>query len=402
MHICLFSVLGTSEKLQNWGGVQTHAKNLVSLLINEGHEVTLITGSGDPVQRGPLTITTVGQDFGARPSKSWFEKAYIAFSKVHTNHPVDCVFSEGGSVRGLMSEMRQNDIPVVAFVHLLSFHYFYNNWQEIDGLQALKSYVFRTVPRIIYDMIKMDILFFRKCQKIITGSLTIARQLENYYGIPHNKLEVIHNWVDTNQFQHDQSSRKNIRSKFDIEDNDIAFLMTGALRRAKGFRVALRAFKEFLVKFPNASLLLSGEGPDRRYLEKNVSCDNTLKDKIKLTGSWNHSELSGLLSAGDIFIMPSLMNEVLPYTLLEAMACELPIIATKIAANKEALGSSGFFFSRGDARSLKETMLSLSSDLRLRTATGALNRKRIVERFSDAATLKKLRVLLAEVLAESS
>jgi glycosyltransferase involved in cell wall biosynthesis len=398
MHICFFSILGISKHSPSWGGVQTHAKNLVSLLIKEGHKVTFITGSGEPVQSGSLAIKPVGQDFGARPDKSWFQKAYRAFSEVHRNHPVDCVFSEGTSVLGSIKLMNDYQIPVIAFVHSLSMHYFHNKWQEVDGARSFKSYLLRTIPTVIHDIFLRDIAFLKKCQKVVTGSSTIRRQLKRFYRLPSEKVRVVHNWVNPSEFQSDKTARKRLRIDLNIVEDDLVFLLVGSLWKPKGFRTTLHAFQDFIRTVPSAHLVISGDGADRLYFEKHATKSDELRRRIKLLGNYPHEELSMLYSFADVFIIPSIMNEVLPYTLLEAMSCQLPIIASDIAANKEALGSGGWFFPRGDKKALKKLMLHFASDLSKKRTEAALNRKRVIEFFSSEMASTEINNLIGEIL----
>ncbi|MBW1613073.1 MAG: glycosyltransferase family 4 protein [Deltaproteobacteria bacterium] len=397
MHICVLSLRGISGNIPNWGGVNTHAKKLVSLLVDEGYTVSLITTVGEKIGNGPLTIIPINGGQNGRADKQWFQRAYQTFLSVHRYKHVDCVFSEGGAVRGLMNLMNDYKIPVVAFTHSLSMHYFYNTWQEVDGIRAFKSYVFRSLPRFVYDMFKMDIAFLRKCQKVVSGSTTIARQIERFYRIPNEKIRVIHNWVDPDEFRNDETARRNFREQSGILDDDVIFLLLGALSRKKGFRVALDSFEVLIKSVTNAYLLIAGEGPDRLYFENHISRSEELSQRVKLLGLYPHEKLFSLFSSADIFIIPSLMNEVLPYTLLEAMSCEIPVIASDIAANREALGNSGYFVPRGDIKSLTKAMLHFASNLPQKRSEAVLFRKRVIELFSYDVASKKIKDLLNEI-----
>jgi len=402
MHICLLSLFGISDSLPHLGGVQTHTKKLVSLLLQKGCEVTLITSQGEGVRNGLLTVIPVGHVQKGRPDRKWFEKAEKAFLGVLAQKGVDCVFSEAGAVRGLMSLMSDCDMPVVTFTHSLSIHYFYNTWQEVDGIRALKSYVFRSLPRIIYDMFRMDMAFLRKCWKVVRGCVTISEQMKRLYRLPSDKLMVIHNWVDTDEFKHNERARCGIRKRWGLSDKDVVFLLVGSVWKPKGFRIALRSFRNFMRIVPNGYLIVAGDGPDRAYIERHTSRDHRLAEHVIMLGSRPHSELPSILSASDVFIIPSLMNEVLPYTLLEAMSCEMPVIASSIYANREALGDGGCFVTRRDVSGLTRAMLSFASDVGRRKADGVGNRRRALELFSTNAASKKINRLLEEVMSAKS
>jgi glycosyltransferase involved in cell wall biosynthesis len=403
MHICLFSLLGVSENVPSWGGVQTHARNLVRLLLKDGHEVSVVTGAGKSVEKEALSIIPIGDNnAGGRPDNAWFQGARKAFLKLNESRRVDCIFSEGGGARCLMNLFSAHQLPVITFAHSLSMHYFYNNWQEVDGWRALRSYLFRTVPRAIYEIFKMDIAYFKKCQKVVTGSSRIGRHLKRYYRLPADKIRVIHNWLNPNEFKKDESTRIRYREQFGLKQTDLIFLLVGSLWRPKGFRTALRAFKTLLETFPNAFLFIAGDGPDRSYMENYSSHSEHLSKRVKMLGSYPHEKLPLLSSSADVFIIPSLLNEVLPYTLLEAMSCELPVIASDIPANREALGPNGFFFPPGDVKALTNGMLTYSANLPQKKTKAGSNRKRIIERFSDEMASKRINSLLIEVFEGST
>lgn len=403
MHICLFSKPGITGKLPGWGGVQTHAKNLVALLVEGGYDVSVITGAGDRVTDEKLTIIPVSDSpMTGRPDRVWFQRARDAFLELHGRRPVYCAFSEGGSVQGLMNLMAGLGIPVVVFTHLFSMHYFHNNWQEVDGLRALKSYIFRTLPRILYDMIKWDILFLRKCRKVITCSSFIAEQVEKYYRIPRRKIIPLQNWVDTATFRFDEKARRDVRKRLSIGGDKTVFLMVGNLRRAKGFRVALESFNRLFDNNRDMFLVLSGDGPDRAYIENYIQENRRIHENVRLMGACSHAEMPRILSAGDIFIIPSLMIEGFPYTILEAMSCRLPVLASDIAANREALGNLGRIVPGNNVEALAEAMGSFASDLPAHRERGVLYRDRIIEKFSTDAAMKKMHALMDDVMGDEA
>lgn len=398
MHICVFSLRGISKHIPHSGGVHTHVKNLVTLLLDLGCEVSLITGEGEERIDERLAISVIPGNMGGRPSKNWSQKAGEVFLEIHHKNRVECIFSEGDTARRLMNTMAVLKIPVVAFVHNLSLHYFFNSWQEVDGIRAFKSYVFRTLPRILYDIPMKDIAFLRKCRRIVTGSSTIANHLPRFYRLPKNRIRVVHNWVDPENFRLDETAGNFFRKQQGISKNEIVFLFVGSLWRPKGFRVGLTSFCDVAEVIPNSRLLICGEGPDRKYFEDYIHQRPHLQGRVKLLGLCPHSKLSEILSAGDVFVIPSLLNEVLPYTLLEAMACELPIIATDIAANREAMGDTGYFVPRRDADALTQAMLLYASQLEERRSAGNRAKKRVLELFSYKMASKKIDRLLGDII----
>lgn len=388
--------------MPNWGGVQTHAQNLVTVLLNNGHEVSLLTGEGRQQKNGRLNIVPVSLRSEEKEDAFWFEKANDAFIRLEKDRPIDIIFSEGGAARGLLTRKERILVPVVAFVHNMHFHYFYNNWQEVDGLRSFKSYIFRSIPLYLYGMVRKDVPFLSKCSKIVTGSFAIADDLRRYYRIPNDQIATIHNWLDNSQFVFSHLNRETIREELGICKNKIVFLLVGHIWRPKGFRFALAAFEQLLKNVTDAVLLVAGKGPDENFLRKYIRESRLLNfDCVKMLGLYSREKLPSLYSCADVFVLPSLLNEVLPYTLLEAMSCSLPIIATDISASREALGSDKCLVPRGDADSLSNMMMEYALNLSQRKAEAENYRKRVQKYFSIEAASFKLEQLIDSVTGEN-
>lgn|GEM_PF-1577890 len=401
-HICVLSATGISKESRHMGGVQTHTKNLVFLLLQEGYAVSLITREGEEIRNGALTVIPALGKCTDINDKTWYKESNKAFLRLHNKKPVDCTFSEGEAVWGAMKLIMDCKIPIVAIVHSLRFRHFYDMFQEVDGLRPLGSYICKSVPKLLYGILTLEIPFLSKCQRIVSVSPTVARGMESLYRIPHERITLIHNWLSPKDgFMLDEVARHNVRSQFGIFENDIIFLLVGSLWRPKGFHTVLDAFEEVVIKVPNAHLFIAGEGegPDRLYFENHLKQSKVLKNHVKLLGLYPRIEMPSLLSAADIFIMPSLAKEAFPFTLLEAMSMELPIIATDIDAHRELLGSEGFFVKRRDVKSLVQAMISFASNLSHRRAEAIQNKKRVDEYFSYDLAVTKINSVINDVIA---
>jgi glycosyltransferase involved in cell wall biosynthesis len=401
-HVCVLSATGISKKSRHLGGVQTHTKNLVFLLRQQGYAVSLITKEGEEINNGALTVIPALSKCNDKCDKTWYKASSEAFLRLHSEKPVDCVFSEGEAVWGAMKTILDKKIAIVACVHNLRFGHFYDNFQEVDGLRPLASYTCKFVPKLLYGMLTLEIPFLKNCKRIVSVSPTVARRIESLYQIPRERITVIHNWLSPDDgFLFDEAARHKIRKQFGISENDIIFILVGSLWRPKGFRVVLRSFEEVVNEIPNSYLFIAGggEGRDRLYFENRLKRSRVLTDHVRLLGLYPRSELPSLLSAADTFIMSSLANEAFPFTLLEAMSMELPIIATDSRAHRQVLGNEGFFVKRRDVKSLVEAMTSFASNLHHRKAEAIQNKKRVDECFSYELAVNKFNGVVSDVMA---
>ena len=327
---------------------------------------------------------------------TWATELINTFLSIHENRPFDCILAEGASAWGLHRLFSALNLPVFAFVHNFGLVHFYNIWKEVDNVRSLLYYLCKTVPRTFYRMIFYDIPFLKNSRWVISGSKFNEALLRRFYRIPKSRLRVIHNWINSSQFTPALSLRQETREKLRIPQNDLTFLLVGSLWRPKGFHIAIKSFNNFVFLFPNAQLLIVGAGSYESYLRQLQTSNHCITNKVRFLGPVPNSELPAIYNSADIFLNPSLISEVLPYVLVEAMSCGLPVIATGLSGNKEAVGHAGILVPPGDIDSLTDAMLFLAKDPEKRKRFGNSARERVIEFFSEEIADRKISLLFKE------
>ncbi|MGH2396841.1 MAG: glycosyltransferase family 4 protein [bacterium] len=167
-------------------------------------------------------------------------------------------------------------------------------------------------------------------------------------------------------------------------------LYVGSLTRLKGLNVLLAALPEVLARFPDARLRIVGDGPARPELEMQVARTG-LNGKVDFSGYLPYSTLPAVLGAADIFVYPSL-SEAMPRAVLEAMAMERPVVASRVGGIPEAMraGVDGFLVHPGDVQALATAVCKLLGDPNLGRTMGQAGRQRVLERFSFEAGVQAL------------
>ncbi|WP_373355177.1 glycosyltransferase [Pseudoroseicyclus sp. CXY001] len=165
-------------------------------------------------------------------------------------------------------------------------------------------------------------------------------------------------------------------------------LFVGRLAAAKGLPVLLEAFEQALRTRPDLHLTLIGDGPDRAALEARAR-----GLPVTFTGALSQGDVAEALSTADLFVLPS-FAEGLPVVLMEALAAELPAVATRIAGVAELVedGTSGRLVPPGDAPALTAAILELMgrSD---RPSMGAAGRAKVEAEFTAATEAARLAAL---------
>jgi glycosyltransferase involved in cell wall biosynthesis len=213
--------------------------------------------------------------------------------------------------------------------------------------------------------------------KIITIADFIKDILNKSYGIENNKIKTIYNGLDNDQITElrVEEIKKGKYSSIFNSDKYIKFITMGRLIKIKGHKYLINAFAEVKKKIPNSRLFILGEGPLKESLIKLIHNKNLEREVFLLGLKKNPYKF---LSASDIFVLPSLI-EGLPMSIIEAMACELPVIATRCKSGIEEILQNekfGILTNRKDAAALAEKMIELSQNTTLREKYSELSSQR--------------------------
>lgn len=185
----------------------------------------------------------------------------------------------------------------------------------------------------------------------------------------YRSVEVVSRGVDCRLFA-PQRRREALRVQWGVQADDVVVCCVGRVAPEKNFDLLLRAYKAIRASMPTARLLVVGDGPMRRRLEKAYP-------EAVFTGMLQGVSLAEHYASADIFLFPSL-SETFGNVTLEAMASGLPVVAYDYAAASEAIvdGHSGVRVALGDAESFVSAAVHLASNADLREQLGNAARER--------------------------
>jgi glycosyltransferase involved in cell wall biosynthesis len=153
-------------------------------------------------------------------------------------------------------------------------------------------------------------------------------------GCRSENLAVVGNGVDPQKFR--PRPRADMRRKLGLPNDSPIVISVGRLDGNKGFHILINAITR--LQTLGVMLLIVGEGPRRGRLEMQIR-ESGLTDHVRLVGTVPHDELSTWYSAADIFALAS-EREGCPNVVLEAMACGLPVVATRVGGIPELVLSA--------------------------------------------------------------
>jgi glycosyltransferase involved in cell wall biosynthesis len=214
-----------------------------------------------------------------------------------------------------------------------------------------------------------------------------------------DKVAYLGNGVDLDQFNRqrlDADQQQQLRQELQIPASAELIIGTiGRLTQKKGSGYLIEAAAQLLPRFPQLHVLIIGGQLD----SDPEPFQAQLIDRIQALGLNDHVTLTGyrtdipqLLGLLDIFTLPTFTHEGLPRSILEAMAMELPVVATDIRGCREAVlsGRTGFIVPPQDSTQLAEALGILLADANLRQTYGVAGRCRVETQYDERFVFQRL------------
>lgn len=183
-------------------------------------------------------------------------------------------------------------------------------------------------------------VYYNFCDLVISPSHSLGQEL-NTHGLK-KSIEYLPNSVNELFSQPIPSPKEKQKLKEDLRLGKKSLIYMGRISYEKNIHRVLQAFAIFLKEEPEATLMLAGDGPERKNLEK-LALELKIKEKMIFAGFLNGQKLVQALQANDIFVTAS-KSENMPLSVLEAMAVGLPIVAVVEKGLSEIIkdGVNGF------------------------------------------------------------
>ena len=231
--------------------------------------------------------------------------------------------------------------------------------------------------------------------RVVAVSSDIERVLIGLYGS--NRVSCIHNGIDLAAVRV-TTSREALRRKWQIPEDAVVIGTVGRLVPVKGHAILLDATRILQASIGNVALVLVGDGPLRKDLEANAKRLG-LEKSVIFAGQQDQSY--DFMNMMDVFVLPSL-HEGIPMVVLEALALQRPVVATRVGGIPEVIehGQTGFLAEPSDASSLARLLQRLVEDLPMAVSIGKAGRTRVEEKFTARTMAGKTAELYEQVLSK--
>lgn len=207
----------------------------------------------------------------------------------------------------------------------------------------------------------------KKLKKIVSVDSFLLRYVQSELPDYRNKIEVIHNYVDTNIFN-PQTLNNDFKRKY---EGRFIILFPRNLSINRGVHYAIEAMSIVSKKYPEALLLITGEGIAKEYIIRRTE-ELRLKNNVFLLGHLDHFlDLPRYYNLADIVIIPTAYSEGTSLACLEAMATAKPVIVTNVGGLYDIIKNyqNGLII-QPDSNQLAKAIINLLENSNLRKKLG--------------------------------
>jgi glycosyltransferase involved in cell wall biosynthesis len=357
MNICVI----TSAKFPPEEGIGNYIYNMSKEFLKKGHNVVVIT-------RGNFQKTHLEICDGIKIYKVPFIFLYPFHVHIHgifVNRLLKSLEDDFDviHIHSPLPPLVNSQVPILLTIHS----------PMKSGASVLKItdlFSLATKFQAKYISYPLELKLIKNSSMITAVSNTVSKDLEDY-GLKDKNIKLIYNGVDQNIF-HPSNAKP----------DEKYILYTGRISYGKGLGELIDCAKEVCEIREDVHFLLAGNGPLLPNLHKKVT-DLNLQNRIKFLGRVDREIIVTLYRNATIFAFPS-YYEGLPGSLLEAMACQLPIVATEVPGNIELIehNKNGVLVPSRNVSALSKAIMDLLDDPDKREKFGKNARKTIEEKFT--------------------
>jgi glycosyltransferase involved in cell wall biosynthesis len=226
---------------------------------------------------------------------------------------------------------------------------------------------------------------YAKAARVVTTGERLRTQVIAETGIDPSRAISIPTGIDLAAFHPGDRHAARAALGLDVDAPTVGIVAT--LRSWKGHRYLLQALAA--MRRPEVSLVVVGDGPQRGALEE-LAATLGIAAQVRFVG--NQVDVAPWVRAFDVFCLPSYANEGVPQSLMQAMACALPVVTTSVGSIDEIVtdGDTGVIVPVQNDMRLRVELSNLLDDAPRRAALGERARAEAHARFGEALMVERM------------
>ncbi|WP_400208199.1 glycosyltransferase family 4 protein [Candidatus Methanomassiliicoccus intestinalis] len=365
----------------SWGGIGSYTMQLAKHLPSE-FEMHLICLNGDQ-DNCSLSVHSLGDAQDTFFCNGQFQyRLWRSFKRLQEDNQFDLIHANHAQMPDILMKLGQEKIPSITTVHSTIGSQRLGTKKSSVPLERLER-----SERMTYALLPFlstaEKFYLKRSANLIFVSEYIRNWCIDKMQIG-QESEVIPNGIDTEIFSKKKYEEAIVHFP-QLADKENIVLFSGRMIALKGIETALLAKKELAEK---ACFVFAGNGDLSRWQEYSSELGLHSKDCIFL-GPVNYEEMPYLYSLASVFILPS-YSESLPLTILEAMSCSTPVVASNVGGVSEIIQNEkdAILVNSGDSHELATAISRLLDNDNFAKNIKLNARAKILDKF-NAETMAK-------------
>ncbi len=394
MNICLFSIVTYWHGVK--GGMEVHGKILCEGLVKRGHEVTVISARHPDGKKyedvNGIKIYYLAKTGFSTYWKKWGKESLRKFDQLNKVKSFDVVLSQSFNGYYFAINKRKYRIPLVSFLQgagpymtiaKIKLALNKRNPAIVEAIRTALSYIVHYFILHLPTVLGSDL--------IICASNHVFDSVRKWYPVRSEKIYTIMNGIDTVRFSPNDRDRNRLRSSLGIREGELLLMTSGTISIEKGHHLAVEALNALLKKNVNVKLMIVGDGEYLGPLSGLIDKFG-LKERVILTGFVPNESIGSYYNAADIYLIPTLRAEGLPFALIEAMSTGLPIIASKMGGVPDIVGhgEEGLLINPDNISDMVSKVLTLLRNEDLRKELGARARHKVLNELNSEKMIDRI------------
>lgn len=281
-------------------------------------------------------------------------------------------------------------------INIINTHSSLDSWNAgIAGRISKVPLIIRT--RHLSTRISGTFPYKKLADIIITTGSSIRDELISMHGINPDKIISIPTGIKIEKFNPDIKRERTLRDEFKIDRETIILGIIAIIRKWKGHKVLLSALRGLIDKKIKIKLFIVGEGPSRNVIENYIE-ELKLTNDVILLGY--REDIPYILSAIDIFVLPSTANEGVPQAIIQALAMKKAVVASNIGSISDIIkhDETGLLVKPGDIEDLQINLTELIENRDKREFLGLMGRMLVEKEFTIEKMIDRIEGIYNERL----
>ena len=299
--------------------------------------------------------------FGGFPEMRTFGERAKEF--LDKNHRYDIVIDNQSISYGMLEI--QKKFPLIEIIH----HPITKDYKF--ELQSSSRFIYRLSRHRWYSFLKMQKRVAPQLKTIVTPSINSLKDIASDFSVNKKNINVINNGLDIDVFIPNMEIKRNPTKLITIASADVAL---------KGLDYTLKSLASLVNDFPQISLLVIGKMKKGGHTSRLID-ELDIKDKVLFKTGLSKEEIAKEYASSSIAIVSSLY-EGFGYPVIEAMSCEVPLIATNVSSIPELVGNYAELIPAENTNELSNAIRSILHDYSQYKNIAVRGRQHIVNNFN--------------------